>query len=283
MSRIAAPDHRSLLRRARRLVVRVVDRAAWLLASALPAGNRSGSGSIGAEGSGALDPARVVRLVAYNIALQDASHPARLVDALVGRAPAIVGLMEVGPSRARTLATDPGLRRRYPYREVRPFAAGGGLALLSSWPIAVEPEEPWFPVLRASVGLDTGPLDVLVAHAPNPLTSRGRGPFLDRVRGMLLGQAAAGRPAVLLGDLNTSDREPAFRSLVRGLVDVPGAIVRRPPRTWGPLPGGPVFLRIDHVVATPDITPVAFAVDGDASASDHCLLEVRVAMPVAAA
>ncbi|MFN8520099.1 MAG: endonuclease/exonuclease/phosphatase family protein [Chloroflexota bacterium] len=209
------------------------------------------------------------------------SPPTRLIEALIARAPAVVGLMEVGPARAQALAADPELARRYPYRELRPFAAGGGLALLSSWPIAVEPEVPWVSVVEASVAVGGGELRVIVAHAPNPLTSRARGAALARLRSMLLGQVAAGRPAVLLADLNTSDLEPAFRGFMRGLVDVPGSIVRRPPRTWGPLPGGPVFLRIDHAIATPDITPLSFAVDGDASDSDHCLLEVQVALPEA--
>jgi hypothetical protein len=272
---------RSILRRGRRQVVRVVDGVAWLLASIIPPGSRSGSGSVGPEPVAAIDPARIVRLVSYNIALQDTSPPERLIDALIARAPAVVGLMEITPERARALATDQRLARQYPYREIRPFAPGGGLAMVSSWPITIEPEERWFPVLRASVALEDGELKVVVAHAPNPLTSRGRRGVLERLRGTLLEAAAVGRPAVLLADLNTSDLEPAFRSFVRGLVDVPGSIVARPPRTWGPLPGGPVFLRIDHVIATPDITPLSFAVDGAASDSDHCLLEVRVALPSA--
>jgi Endonuclease/Exonuclease/phosphatase family len=258
-----------------------VDRVAWIVASVIPAGSRSGSGSVPSGSPPIPDGSRLLRLVAWNIALQDTSPATQVIEALVERAPAIVGLMEVGPGRARALALDAELARHYPYREIRPFTAGGGLVLLSSWPIAVEPEERWFPVLSASVALEDGVLGVSVAHAPNPLTSRGRGAVLERLRGMLLDQAAAGRPAVLLADLNTSDLEPAFRSFVRGLVDVPGAISDRPPRTWGPLPHGPVFLRIDHVIATPGITPVSFAVDGQASDSDHCLLEVQVMVPVA--
>jgi Endonuclease/Exonuclease/phosphatase family len=257
-----------------------VDRGAWIIASVVPARSRSGSGSVPPGSLPSPDGYRLLRLVTWNIALQDTSPPTQVIEALVRRAPAIVGLMEVGPGRARALALDARLARHYPYREIRPFT-GGGLVLLSSWPIAAEPEEQWFPVLSASVALEDGVLGVSVAHAPNPLTSRGRGVVLERLRGMLLEQAAAGRPAVLLADLNTSDLEPAFRQFVRGLVDVPGSIAERPPRTWGPLPRGPVFLRIDHVIATPDITPVSFAVDGQASDSDHCLLEVEVMIPVA--
>jgi hypothetical protein len=279
MSPTSAPDIRAFLRLVRRQLVRVVDRVAWFLASVIPAGTRSGSASVDAAAMAAIDPSRVVRLVSYNIALQDASPATRLIEALVARAPAVVGLMEIGPTRARALATDPELARRFPYRELRPFAAGGGLALLSSWPIVVEPEVRWAPFVEASVAVEGSELRVVVAHAPNPLTSRGRGAMLDRLRAMLLDQVAAARPAVLLADLNTSDLEPAFRSFVRGLVDIPGSIARRPPRTWGPLPGGPVFLRIDHAIATPDVTPLSFAVDGDASDSDHCLLEVLVALP----
>ena len=51
--------------------------------------------------------------------------------------------------------------------------------------------------------------------------------------------------------------------------------------TWGPDVDGPAILRIDHILTTPDLAPRDAAVDCDASASDHCLLEAVIGLPAA--
>lgn len=217
-----------------------------------------------------------LHIVSYNIWGLDPEPPDRLIEALAARAPAVVGLIEVPQARADAIAADPELARLYPYQVLRPHAANGGLAMLSSWPIEAEPDDLSVPVIHAALDLDGTPVTVIVAHAPNPLGTDDRDTVLRQFRAMLLDEATAGRPAILAGDLNTSDLEPAFASLVEGLVDVPAAVSWFPPRTWGPQVGGPALLRIDHVIATPDVVPVSSSVDCDASGSDHCLLEATV-------
>ncbi len=224
-------------------------------------------------------PDRSLRIVAYNIWGLDREPPDRLIEALRARRPAVVGLIEVTRARADAIAADPELARLFPYQVLRPGALNGGLAILSSWPIEVAPDDPSLPVIHASVDLDGVPVTVIVAHAPTPLGATDRDTVLERLRGMLLEEQAAGRSAILVGDLNVTDLEPAFRALADGFVDVPAAVSWFPPRTWGPRPDGPALLRIDHILATPDVVPLAAAVDCDASGSDHCLAEATVAMP----
>jgi endonuclease/exonuclease/phosphatase family metal-dependent hydrolase len=221
-----------------------------------------------------------LQLVSYNIWGLDPEPADRLIEALRARGPGVVGLIEVPQARADAIAADPELAVLFPYQVLRPGALNGGLAMLSSWPIEVDPDDPSQPVIRASVDLDGMPVTVIVAHAPTPLGATDRDTVLGQLRGMLLDAQAAGRPAILIGDLNVTDLEPAFRALVGGFVDVPAAVGWFPPRTWGPRPDGPALLRIDHIIATPDVVPLSSSVDCDASGSDHCLLEATVAIPI---
>lgn len=59
---------------------------------------------------------------------------------------------------------------------------------------------------------------------------------------------------VLCGDLNATPLWPAYRRLAARLRDVVAHHAERagtrPPRTWGPWPGAPRLLRIDHVLAS---------------------------------
>ncbi len=215
------------------------------------------------------------RMVTYNILGTDADPEGRLIAALEARAPAVVGLVEVPRSRADALAADPDLARLYPWREIRPDAPRGGIAILSSYPMVTFPNDPSLPVLRATVAIHGTAVAVIEAHASNPLSTSGRDRELGAIRELIGEQEAAGLPVVLAGDLNTNDFEPAFWSLSDGLVHVGSGA------TWGPDPDGPALLRIDHILTTPDLRPTDGVVDCDASGSDHCLLEAVIGLPVA--
>jgi endonuclease/exonuclease/phosphatase (EEP) superfamily protein YafD len=212
------------------------------------------------------------RMVTYNILGTDPEPADRLIAALVARAPAVVGLVEVPQRRADALAADPELARLYPYQEIRPNAPHGGIAILSSYPMEAAPNDPSVPVLRATVDVDGTPVTIIEAHATNPLTSGGRDHELGAIR-ELIDAHAAGGPVVLAGDLNTNDFEPAFWSLSAGLNQAGSGA------TWGPDSNGLPLLKIDHIMTTPDLRPSEGSVDCDASGSDHCLLETVVGLP----
>jgi endonuclease/exonuclease/phosphatase (EEP) superfamily protein YafD len=213
------------------------------------------------------------RMVTYNILGSDPEPADRLIAALVARAPAVVGLVEVPESRAEALAADPDLRTLYPYQEYRPYAPHGGIAILSSYPMETTPNDPSVPVLQAFVDIDGTQVAVIEAHATNPLTSSGRDAELGRIRELIVELQTAGYPVVLAGDLNTNDFEPAFWSLSDGLRRAGSGA------TWGPDPDGPALLKIDHILTTPDLAPAEAAVDCDASGSDHCLVETVIGLP----
>jgi endonuclease/exonuclease/phosphatase family metal-dependent hydrolase len=218
--------------------------------------------------------ASAFRMVSYNILGTDPAPTDRLIEALKARAPAVVGLVEVPASKAEALAADEELAALYPWRELRPYAPHGGIAILSSYPILdIAPNDPSVPVLRATIDIHGTPVVVIEAHASNPLTSGGRDSELGRIRELIDEQAAAGSQVVLAGDLNTNAFEPAFWSLSSGLNVVDAGA------TWGPEPDGPALLRIDHILTTPDLAPREGAVDCDASGSDHCLLEAVIGLP----
>jgi endonuclease/exonuclease/phosphatase family metal-dependent hydrolase len=212
-------------------------------------------------------------MVTYNILGTDPEPADRLIAALAARAPAVVGLVEVPQSRAEVLAADPDLAVLYPYQEYRPYAAHGGIAILSSYPMETTPDDPSVPVLQVFLDIDGTRVAVIEAHATNPLTSSGRDAELGRIRELVEELQTAGYPVVLAGDLNTNDFEPAFWSLSDGLRRASSGA------TWGPDPDGPALLKIDHILTTPDLAPADAVVDCDASGSDHCLVEAVIGLP----
>lgn len=104
-------------------------------------------------------------------------------------------------------------------------------------------------------------VEILNVHMPNPImwppwrSVRARGRLLDS---LLRYMASPGRRLVA-GDFNASPAWPVYRQMARRLEDAALMVARakgqRPERTWGPTPGSPRLLRIDHVFVE-GITPV---------------------------
>jgi endonuclease/exonuclease/phosphatase family metal-dependent hydrolase len=236
---------------------------------------------------GGLGPS--VDLVTYNTYVYDRSPADRLIAALAERAPAIVALQELSAERAATLDADPDIRRLYPYRQLRIAGAFGGLSLLSSYPLELAPTAEGLPLIEATVDIDGRRLAILAAHAlpplawhPFPFQPSTRDAMLAAYRSRMLTRTAAGDPVVLMGDLNTTDRELAFQELATGFTDVHASVGSGLGHTWG-LPPRPVrlppLLRIDHVLVSPDLVPLEIGVTCGATDSDHCLVDARVGLP----
>jgi vancomycin resistance protein VanJ len=244
-------------------------------------------------GVAAADPsAPRIHVATWNLYL-DAVPPGTLLDALVDRAPGIVGIQELTPTRAAVIESDPKLRSAFPYQVLEPADDWSGMGLLSSWPIDGPIETSATPPLIATTirPPHSSALDVLVAHAPPPRFGIGplgpgydptrRDASLATLRHRLQAGIDDGRRVVLLGDLNVTDRELAYAEVIAGLIDSYRAAGSGLGHTWRP-PVGPGLpfgmLRIDMVLTGPGATPVASMPDCTPRSSDHCILDVTIAV-----
>lgn len=99
-------------------------------------------------------------------------------------------------------------------------------------------------------------LELLNAHVLAPIDRplwRTLAVRRAQLRGLLAYlDAAAPRPRILVGDLNSTPIWPVYRRLAERLEDAALRAAqrsrRRLARTWGPRPNGPRLLRIDHVL-----------------------------------
>lgn len=213
------------------------------------------------------------------------------VVAVVRASPsAVLAIQELRPEDAALIAADTALAERYPYRVLRPHEGTYGMGLLSAYPILEEGwrDEPHTVWARLDLGdgremvvINTHPLPAEITtldDLPLPVgyDARGRDAAIGRLRSELVDPLLArGESLVLLGDFNTTVREPVFTELVAGLVDVHASVGLGPGSTWRPdrlewLPLG--LLRIDHVFVGPGITALRIATDCTSRGSDHCIV-----------
>ncbi len=208
----------------------------------------------------------------------------------------IVALQELRFDDAARIEADPTLAERYPYRVLRPHGGTFGMGLLSAHPIVEEGwrEDPHTVWARLDMG-DGRSLMVVNSHplpgaietlAPLPIPVdyqvSDRDAAIERLRAELVDPLLGDDvPLLLVGDFNTTVREPAFAELAAGLVDVHAAVGLGPGSTWRPdrlewLPLG--LLRIDHVFAGPGIRPRRISTDCTPRGSDHCIVHAVVEM-----
>lgn len=85
---------------------------------------------------------------------------------------------------------------------------------------------------------------------------------------------AQGEQILLLGDMNTTDRELAYHDLTTGLIDTHLQVGNGSGHTWGirGINRFWAFLRIDYMLVTPNITPLSLDTDCASRGSDHCVL-----------
>lgn len=223
--------------------------------------------------------------------------PDQLSEALLARAPAIIGLEELTTSAAAAIEADPALRAAFPYRILHPVDDWSGMGLISTWPLQGEPAFETMPPLidaRVSVPGTAQPLAVVAAHPPPPIWRPSlMGPAYDpglrdaalgRLRDHALAHVDAGEPTVILGDLNLTDRELAYDDLASGLTDTYRAAGSGFGTTWrpavGPMPLLPFgLLRIDMAFTGPGVTALHSEPDCAPRTSDHCILDVTLAVP----
>jgi endonuclease/exonuclease/phosphatase (EEP) superfamily protein YafD len=177
---------------------------------------------------------------------------AGLVEALE---PDVVATQELAPHQARVL------ERLLPFGMLEPARdhTGMGMALRESaslWRLPMTFRDACVAevVVPAWVDYPDG-VQVINAHlaAPHVLPPwRTLARRRAQLRGIEAHLDAVRRPCALVGDLNSTPMWPAYRRLRARLADGALEVARqrgtRPARTWGPIPGLPRLLRIDHVL-----------------------------------
>lgn len=214
----------------------------------------------------------------------------RALAAVLDSQAQLVALQELQPPGADALAADPTLAQRLPHRVLAPGASARGLGLMSTMTIVEHQTYTDPPVLRALVRPTTGvPFAVFVVHPlparirtfariPVALETGKRDADIAFIRSLIDDDMAAGRDVLVLGDINTTEREPAYFDLTRGLRDAHLDTGIGPGFTWGPgqlasLPFG--VLRIDYAFSSPGFVFESTFVDCSLP-SDHCALEATL-------
>jgi vancomycin resistance protein VanJ len=234
------------------------------------------------------DVAADLRVVSYNtfVGAPDERHVLELVTSTE---PDVLLLQEVFAPREEALLA--ALRDRYPHQQVDRSAGVGAVAVFSRYPITdvvpvVDASERSRGTSVVRLDVDGRPLQVTSLHLISPCPACGssvleRLELEDDVRraevGSVLERLDPDVPAVVGGDLNSSDRSTAYRRLVAaGFTDPQRDVGSGMGFTW-PADGRllPPVVRIDWLLAR-DLVAVGASVD-EAPGSDHRAVVVDLA------
>lgn len=220
-----------------------------------------------------------LRVVTANL-LRSNDRPDVLWRELMDLDADVLVLQEVSPG---WLAWVEGRTARglYPHRDVLARGDAFGIAILSRRPLlsAELVDLEGVPMIDATVDADGAPVRIFGVHTLPPMDPGYAAVWRAQLR--QLGDRAAGveGPLLVMGDLNATTHAAAFRALERaGLRDAHDALGRGLATTWpnGLFPVPP--LRLDHVLASADVVPVAVR-EGIGAGSDHRPVVVDVTIP----
>jgi endonuclease/exonuclease/phosphatase family metal-dependent hydrolase len=117
-----------------------------------------------------------------------------------------------------------------------------------------------------------------VARIPIGIDTARRDADIATIRRAVDADLGHGSSVVVLGDINATDREPAYADLAVGLHDARREVGRWPGLTWRPdflkwLPLG--ALRIDYILSSALLVPADYSVNCT-TLSDHCILSASL-------
>ena len=231
---------------------------------------------------------RSLRIVSANLwnGGADPDAFAELVDALGAD---VVATQEMSPEQADALA------RVMPYGRLEPARDFNGMGIALRTPADVRhlplpvrnarlADLRWSDPSGARLELEVLNVHVQAPHSPPHLQARAirRG----QVNGLLHHlRASPERARIVVGDFNATPLWPAYRRLATHLTDAALAVAQRHGRTvrptWGPWPGAPRLLRIDHAFVH-GLTVDDFRVL-PITGADHSAIVIDLAAPVSAA
>lgn len=228
-------------------------------------------------------PARV-RILSAN--LWNGRADAQAFAALVARLQVdIAAVQELAPWQAEALAAV------LPHGRLEPAEDFHGMGIASRTPISVRRLKlPYRDARVADLTLGgahgaPAPLELVNIHVQAPHSLQAWSTVRHR-RGQWRGlqrhlNANPHRPRVVVGDFNATPLWPFYRRMSMHLRDAallaPTRNGRRAQRTWGPRPGGPRLLRIDHAFVH-RVEVLDFSVV-EVVGGDHCAVVVDIALP----
>jgi vancomycin resistance protein VanJ len=219
-----------------------------------------------------------------------------LRDALDQHRPDVVLLQE---ALWEQIAEDGAIAAAYPHRLLRPEETAPSLLILSRLPI-VEAAVPQLPgpmwdmprVVWARLDLGGRTVTLVNAHPMPPrIFAAGCSPLRCYNNGPRDEQIVAlrsfvedlrrrnGDPLILAGDMNVTEREPAYFDLAAGLQDAHRVAGAGFGASWRPaeLNLTAALIRIDYLFSA-GARPLELTTDCSRHASDHCLLVGRFAL-----
>lgn len=200
----------------------------------------------------------------------DNRAPEAILSQVAATRPDVITLQEI------SRATEPILGRLqadYPFRVFCPFAAVGGVAVLSRHPATGEwcLEGQGLAGLRVAVGGREVTVAAVHLHWPWPYRQR------EQVDRLLPELARLPQPMVIAGDFNAASWSNAVRLIAVGSQTVPIPGLRFTLRMGPPVLGPPAVLPVDHVLVPAG--SAAQAHRGGKAGSDHLPLIARIMLP----
>ncbi len=238
-----------------------------------------------------------INAMTWNVLVLNQDHAS--IRRFLATGPAnIVALQETEANRL-SLRGDSQVSQVYPYQLSTGPVGSSGLVLLSTYPI-VETSSATNELYPESLTrliwarLDLGHNRFLRVVTTHPYRARGlraecggllcfdpteRDREIQEIHRQIVPFLQSGEPLLLMGDFNVTEREPAYAELTVGLQDVYARVGGGWGGTWGRIfafQNRFALLRIDYILASPNLKPLTASVDCTLRGSDHCLLHARL-------
>lgn len=235
-----------------------------------------------------------ITVLNWNVAVSNEEDQRMRLQSVLRSRPADIVVLE--EAYWEWLRRDPVIARLYPYQINHTREASSGLVLLSSYPFteaAGADRRPgirgWPRMIWAEIRINPQQqLLVVAGHTESPYSSLAscrsllcydtteRDSLIPRVRARVDSALQQGKPVLLIGDFNVTDREPMYQELSAGLTDFHRQVGQGFGHTWGLIPELPWWhtplLRIEYLLSSPNIIPLRSFVDCTPHGSDHCIV-----------
>lgn len=215
-----------------------------------------------------------LRVVSINVFAGNHDY-ARVLAYVRQEQPDVLVVLEVTPGWARALEQ---LRSEFAYSWVRPTGQRAGIAVLSrvqpSATREVDLGGTGEPSLVLTLEQSGAPVALLGTHLYWPLGPRASAVRNRQLHGIARLARERAAPFAVIGDLNVTPFSPHFARLLRegGLRNCANGAALAP--TW-PARVPPLFIRIDHCLASPDLSATDVRV-GPYVGSDHYPIAVDI-------